>query len=287
VLTSSTTRFAIRSLVALLLAVPLVATGGTAQAAACSGSSGVTVIVQFPPQAGSPGYTVTGCAPGDPSSGIKALEGAGFSYMYHPRQPGFVCKINRFPRDGNCMSPKYWSYWHADEAGGSWTYSSEGAQTYDPAPGSAEGWRFDCGAAPGASTRCTAPKPKPAPKPTAKPSSGSTSSAPASASPSAKGSTAAKAASTKAAKANATKAAKTKAAKATAAKAKGTKKAVAEAKATVSAPATSESADAAGALDQSGPDAKQGGGNVPWLWGLVGLVAIGGAAGAVTFARRH
>ena len=54
------------------------------------------------------------------------------------------------------MKPTYWSYWHASTPGAAWKYSSEGAGTYDPAPGSVEGWRFDCGAAPGAASKCAA-----------------------------------------------------------------------------------------------------------------------------------
>ena len=41
----------------------------------------------------------------------------------------------------------YWSYWHATR-GGKWVYSSTGAGTYKPAPGSAQGWAFGAGKAP-------------------------------------------------------------------------------------------------------------------------------------------
>ncbi|MEP6814325.1 MAG: hypothetical protein ABI873_02100 [Marmoricola sp.] len=284
-LTSVTVR---RALVALLLAVPLVATGGTAQAAACSGSTGVTVVVQFPD-----GHTQTGCAPGDPSSGTSALTSAGFSYTLVTGQ-AFVCQINSAPESTCARIPPanaYWAYFHA-KRGGSWSYSSTGATSYDPAPGSVEGWRFGNGAKPstappGAATPkpTPTPKPKPAPKPTTKPSPASNPAATASAGPSTKGSTTAGAARTKAVQATA----KARSSVTAAAKAKATarKAAVAEAKASVSAAPADQPSTVAAPLVHTAPDPQQHGGNVPWLWGLAGLVVVGGAAGAVTFARRH
>lgn len=192
-----------RALVAILLAVPLITTGGTAQAAACADSSGVTVIVQFPD------HTETGCATGDPTSGVQALESAGFSVTPVTGQP-FVCRIDELPKTGCGRVPPssaYWAYFHASR-GGSWAYASQGAWSTDPAPGSIEGWRF------GGGTR-----------PDKTPPAG--------------------------------------------------------------ASAATTRQPAAAPLDHDVPGLDQDGGNVPWLWGLVGLVAIGGAAGAVTFARRH
>jgi len=57
-----------------------------------------------------------------------------------------------------------WSYWYAPR-GGSWTYSSEGASTRDPAPGTVEGWAFGDGARPGVNppARPAAPPPPPPP----------------------------------------------------------------------------------------------------------------------------
>ncbi|MEV8326671.1 flagellar hook-length control protein FliK [Kitasatospora sp. NPDC056731] len=117
-----------------------------AQAAACDGTTGVTVVVDSTAVGGG---IQTGCAPGDPASGLAALTGAGFAYTFHPRYPGFVCTINALPT--TCTNPTgsaYWSYWHAQH-GGPWSYSNLGAGSYNPAPGDVEGWSFGAGAQPG------------------------------------------------------------------------------------------------------------------------------------------
>ncbi|MGL5818210.1 MAG: hypothetical protein ACRCZD_06355 [Phycicoccus sp.] len=150
---------------ALVAAVVLTGAGAsagasTAAAAACSGSSGVTVVVDT----GS--GVVTGCAPGDPSSGLAALSAAGFSVTQVRGQPGFVCRIDGVPSSQTCTrtppATAYWSYWHAPR-GGSWSYSQFGASAYNPAPGSVEGWRFGSGqqprTAPPAAATTSTPKP--------------------------------------------------------------------------------------------------------------------------------
>ncbi|MEU5694528.1 hypothetical protein [Actinosynnema sp. NPDC020468] len=131
---------------AVLAAVGLqVAVSPAARAAACAGTSGVTVVVD---NGALGGGVSTQCAPGNPTSGLTALTGAGFSYAFVPRQPGFVCRINALPNPCNgAPATAYWSYWHA-QPGGTWTYSTSGAAGYDPAPGSVEGWAFGSGQAP-------------------------------------------------------------------------------------------------------------------------------------------
>lgn len=140
-------------LAALVLAATGTAVAGAqpAQAAACSGTSGVTVVVDFTAFGG--GATVE-CAPGDPTSGIAALQGAGFSVTGTVRWGlAFVCRIDGLPTPAsdpcyNTPPPTaYWSYWHA-QPGGSWAYSAQGAAYYDPAPGTVEGWAFGSGSAP-------------------------------------------------------------------------------------------------------------------------------------------
>ncbi|MEV7181008.1 flagellar hook-length control protein FliK [Kitasatospora sp. NPDC093679] len=122
------------------------ATAPPASAAACTGTSGVTVVVDFTALGGS---IQTGCAPGDPTSGLAALTGAGFTYAFHPRFPGMVCRINALPNPCNgAPATAYWSYWHAAH-GGPWNYSTLGAGSYDPAPGDVEGWAFGAGSQPG------------------------------------------------------------------------------------------------------------------------------------------
>jgi hypothetical protein len=153
----------------LVLAAP-------ASAAACSGSSGVTVVVDF---ASLGGGVQVGCAAGDPASGIAALHSAGFSTAGTVHDgPAFVCRISGRPSPSqeacNRTPPAtaYWGYWHAS-SGGSWTYSSLGAGGYNPAPGSVEGWAFGSGARPGinppAAPAPPPPPPPPKPKPTTKP----------------------------------------------------------------------------------------------------------------------
>lgn len=126
-----------------LLASSFVVTS-PASAASCAG---VKVVVDFTALGGG---VATGCAAGDPASGLKALELAQFPYAFVPRQPGMVCTIRSLPNP--CSKPTtsaYWSYWHATP-GGAWTYSTSGAGSYDPAPGTVEGWAFGAGVAPGA-----------------------------------------------------------------------------------------------------------------------------------------
>jgi hypothetical protein len=153
----------------LVLASGLVLGGPApaADAAACSGTTGVTVVVDY----GSLGGGVrTGCTGGNPGSGLSALTAAGHSYSFVPRFVGLVCQIDARPNPCNgAPSSAYWSYWHA-ERGKGWSYSQEGAGTYHPAPGTVEGWAFGAGRQPAiAPPVAPAPPPPPAPKPTTKP----------------------------------------------------------------------------------------------------------------------
>ena len=151
-----------------MLAAGLVVAGPApaAEAAACSGSTGVTVVVDFGPLGG----VQTGCAAGNPGNGLAALSGAGHGYTFVPRQPGLVCQVDARPSPCNgAPTTAYWSYWHASR-GGSWRYSTLGAGGYDPAPGTVEGWAFGAGRQPGIAPPAAAPPPpRPAPKPTTKP----------------------------------------------------------------------------------------------------------------------
>ena len=139
----------------------LVVAAAPASAAACSGTSGVTVVVDT-------GSSVsTKCASGDPSSALKALTSAGFSVTYPQQYPGsVVCRINGYPSSDPCvrMPPgdAYWAFFHA-KRGGSWVYSSSGVASYDPAPGTVVGFRFGSGqqprVAPPAPTKTSTPVP--------------------------------------------------------------------------------------------------------------------------------
>jgi hypothetical protein len=142
------------TLLALVLAVAglVLVDPKAAHAAACSGSTGVTVKVDFTAFAG--GTVSTQCALGDPTSGLTALTGAGFTPTGTTRWGlAFVCRINGLPTAAAqaCVNTPpataFWSYWHGTP-GGTWTFSSAGASSYNPAPGTVEGWAFGSGTAP-------------------------------------------------------------------------------------------------------------------------------------------
>lgn len=115
-------------------------------ASACGGTTGVTVVVDFTALGGT---IHTACDPTDPATGLAALTGAGFTYAFVPRFPGFICTINALPNPCNgAPATAYWSYWHATRHG-AWSYSSLGAGSYNPAPNTVEGWSFGAGTAPG------------------------------------------------------------------------------------------------------------------------------------------
>jgi hypothetical protein len=156
-------------LVAAVVAGGVLLPAGPAGAAACSGSGGVTVVVDF----GSLGGGIqVGCAVGDPASGLAALHAAGFGTTGTRKDgPGFVCRINGAPASDPCVvtppANAYWSYWHAPR-GGAWAYSSAGAAGYNPAAGSVEGWAFGAGARPRIAPPAAPAPPPPAPTTTTK-----------------------------------------------------------------------------------------------------------------------
>ncbi len=158
-----TSRLAGAAAAAGLVLTGLVATAGPASAAECSGTSGVTVVVDT----GS--STSIRCASGDPSSAWAALTATGHSVTPVQQFPGAICRIDGYPSSDPCrqMPPAdaYWAFFHAPR-GGSWTYSSTGATSHDPAPGTVVGFRFGSGqqprTAPPAKTAASTPKPSPA-----------------------------------------------------------------------------------------------------------------------------
>jgi len=141
---------------------------GIAQAAACSGGDGVTVVVDYGPYGG----IETSCAP-DPTNGLSALSQAGFSVVQVTSQPGFVCRIDGTPpaEDDACVrtppATAYWSYWQAPQGSTDWTYSGSGPAGSQPAGGATEGWSFGGTEAPGISppVNTAAPAPPPPPPP--------------------------------------------------------------------------------------------------------------------------
>lgn len=159
----------------LVVAGGLALPGGAAQAAACSGTSGVTVVIDY----GSSSSTL--CAADATEAGAVLDSVAEVAWVPMYGEGKVVCKINNVPSSQTCqrMPPgsAYWAFFHASR-GGSWIYSSTGVADYNPAPGTVIGFAFGSGGAP--SSPPPAPSsstPKPSPKPS--PSSSSSSRPPA------------------------------------------------------------------------------------------------------------
>lgn len=138
----------------------------TRPAEAAEGCDGVWVVVDA---SALEGPVTTRCAAGAPGSGLEALAATGHAVTPVQGQP-FVCQIDGHP-DSTCQrippADAYWSYWHA-ETGGTWTYSTEGAATRTPTPGSVEGWAFGSGDPPSLAPPPT-PEPESEPAPPSEP----------------------------------------------------------------------------------------------------------------------
>ncbi|MFL6206735.1 MAG: hypothetical protein ACJ739_15455 [Acidimicrobiales bacterium] len=116
---------------------------------ACPDQRGITVVVDA--SAFGDGVQVR-CAPQPVRSGFEALTKAGFTFQGTTQYPGLLCRIDGEPASDPCHSAPpanaYWAYWHAPR-GGEWTYSTSGAGSRVPPPGSVEGWAFGDDARPG------------------------------------------------------------------------------------------------------------------------------------------
>jgi hypothetical protein len=173
--TSSPIGRAIVALAALCAAGATLVLGAAAQVGSASASAScVAVVVDFRLLGGS---VQTGCAQGDPSSGLQALTKAGFGFTPRPRD-GLICQINARPACTDTTTTKYWSYWYRAAGSTHWVYATEGPATHNPRPGSTEGWVWqDGGRTPPPATRAEticpqlAATPTPTkPKPTHEPS---------------------------------------------------------------------------------------------------------------------
>jgi hypothetical protein len=175
--TSSPIGKAIVALAALFVAGATLVLGAAAQVGSASASAScVAVVVDFRLLGGS---VQTGCAQGDPSSGLQALTKAGFGFTPRPRD-GLICQINARPACTDTTTTKYWSYWYRAAGSTHWVYATEGPATHNPRPGSTEGWVWqDGGRTPPPATRAeticpqlaATPSPTPTkPKPTHRPS---------------------------------------------------------------------------------------------------------------------
>lgn len=153
--------------VSVATAAPAAADAGST----CVGNGNVWVVVQ------SPAGTSSGCATSF-GTGEQALRSAGMSMTHN--SSGMICQINGYPQICEESPMPYWAYFHAP-AGGSWGYANFGAANRTPPAGSAEGWRFGTGEAPGVRVPDKPAPPAPPPTTAAATSAPPTRSAPSSA----------------------------------------------------------------------------------------------------------
>jgi hypothetical protein len=132
------------ALVAAVGFAPVVATGA---AGAPMASAPKTICVGLVIDARSIGGSVNdGCATVKPgSTGIDVLEAAGHSVTF--RSDGLLCTIDGLPKSGcgDVDNTHYWAYFHRAPGRTTWSYSNEGASTYEPVNRSTEGWVYDDG----------------------------------------------------------------------------------------------------------------------------------------------
>lgn len=292
-MTTSVTRSAGRLLAAAALAAAAGATalhGSPAVAAACSGGTGVTVVVDFH-QLG--GGVVQTCDAAGAGKTAKSLFGdAGVALAYVQRQPGFVCRVDDKPGSDEeaCVNTPpqdaYWGLFWADGTSSSWKYSTLGVSglTLQDGQSVAFSWQGSAGTTPpGVKPPTTAtPSPSPSPKPSSSPrpsASAKPSAAPgsSSAAPTTDVETTSGAATPSPA---ATRASKDK----DKAERSGTGKDERSLSATPEAVSASASPVAATAV---GPSAPGGGDGLPgWALPAV-LVALAGVGGATAYLRRR
>ena len=111
--------------------------------AACGPGAGVVVAVDFRPFGG---QVQAGCDP-TTTTGLDALEVSGFTPTGTSQYGlAFMCLIDGYPLGQSCTSTPpasaSWSFWLATAGADTWTYSTAGAATITPQPGSVEAWIF-------------------------------------------------------------------------------------------------------------------------------------------------
>jgi len=163
----------------VVAALALVASGLVLQsqipaaAAGCSGSTGVTVVVDYHQLGG--GVQQACDADGGGKAASTVFPDSGFPLTYVQRQPGFVCRVAGAPASDPCVNTPpasaYWSLWWSDGTSGTWTYASTGVGSLKVPDGGyvAFSWQGQDGkAAPGVAPtpRAAAPS-SPSPSPSA------------------------------------------------------------------------------------------------------------------------
>jgi hypothetical protein len=130
---------------ALTLVVALVAVTGAVGASAARASSPICVALVVDAHTLGAGVSTSCATVPKGASGVDVLQAAGHRIGY--RSDGLICTLDGLPR-GGCDavdSSHYWAYFHRAPGSTSWTYSTEGPSTYQPANTSTEGWVWDDG----------------------------------------------------------------------------------------------------------------------------------------------
>lgn len=109
----------------------------------------MTVVVDYGPLDG--GVEI-GCDPeGGGKPAAQVVTDAGFDLHYVSSQPGFVCRIDGLPGEGDedCAdtppADAFWGLFWSDADPETWSYSNEGAGSLDVPEGGSIGWRFQDG----------------------------------------------------------------------------------------------------------------------------------------------
>lgn len=143
-------RFAALAATLLLPVSALVVGTGAApaHAAACAGSTGVTVVVDFHELGG--GVRSVCVADGGDVTADRLFTAAGFSLRYASRQPGFVCRVAGVPESDPCVNAApadaYWAlWWSTGDPGARWVYSSLGVTSLEVPEGGLVAFSWDQG----------------------------------------------------------------------------------------------------------------------------------------------
>lgn len=138
-----------RHLLARLAAAALVAaaaiavpTPPTAYAAACTGSGGVTVVVDYGSLGGGVGQA---CVGGGLAS--EQFPAAGYPLDYVQGEAGFVCRVKGAPADDPCTETSseraFWSLWTTDGKSGRWSFATRGVTQLRVPEGGAVAFSWD------------------------------------------------------------------------------------------------------------------------------------------------
>jgi hypothetical protein len=142
------------ALAAPLLAAPAFAAPAAVTDGPCTGTEGVTVVVDETHFTGEP--VIRKCVAGDPDTAYDALTSAGVGPVHGTGQGQdgpyqYLCRIDGLPTaaddpcTGFATDAPYWAFWVPDTEDADWAYADEGVDTQDPAPGTVLGFSFGAG----------------------------------------------------------------------------------------------------------------------------------------------